>query len=234
MADICEQIEVTDYEQARKIQAHVSIGHYFIFADNQEVAGEPSRSVVRKERLHLTDHHAAGLVMPLTDSPVQLAGLTVNPPKRAIAPVGCLVTDRDLYRVEQDTVHLFVACPQPPAALHLLVEYNGEPFTEMELELVDGVGIETLPMLLSGSYRARLTSEGREIGAPVSFTVAEYTLAPLSARLLSHRLERTGDELTFNIGVESYQMPYTGSLRVALVDGDHEVYQTELSPEMAG
>ncbi|MCP4040340.1 MAG: hypothetical protein GY731_00080, partial [Gammaproteobacteria bacterium] len=46
--------------------------------------------------------------------------------------------------------------------------------------------------------------------------------------------ERTGDELTFNIGVESYQMPYTGSLRVALVDGDHEVYQTELSPEMAG
>ena len=37
-----------------------------------------------------------------------------------------MVCDRDLYRAEQDTVNLFVAAPDAPANLRLVIEHNGQ------------------------------------------------------------------------------------------------------------
>ena len=52
-------------------------------------------------------------VLPLVEQPIELEGVTITPELRTIEPIGCIVSDRDLYRAEQDTVHLFITFPTP-------------------------------------------------------------------------------------------------------------------------
>ena len=89
-------------------------------------------------------------------------------------------------------------------------------------------------MLLAGSYTAQLRSKGADLGRPVSFTVAEYTLAPLSARLASHRLDRAAGALHFELAVESYQVPYDREMIAALVEDGRETASTRISPVAPG
>jgi hypothetical protein len=234
MKAIDDLIDITNFAQAQRSIRYVTLGHYFVFVkDTQALEGRPGREG-RRERLLLEDRRARRAILPLIDNPVQLSGIRIRPPQRSIDRIGCLVADRDLYRAEQDTVHLFTAFPAPPSNLHLHVECNGEAFTERTLELSAGMAIETLSMLLPGSYKAQLVTGGRPIGSAVSFTVAEYTLAPLSARLLSHQLDRANAQLAFELAVESYQIPFSGRLRAALIDQGREVEHTSLQATAAG
>lgn len=230
------QVEVTNFEAAERIRGHVRLGHYFVYVDDPQAvtpaqgrAGRLSRLLVKKP-----EGQAGRRVLPLLEQPVALAGVTIHPPPLGIDPMGCVVTDRDLYRAEEDTVHLFIAMPAPPEGLRLVVECNGQPFTSLEPELESGVGIETLSALLPGRYTAQLAHGEQLLGTPVSFTVAEYTLAPLSGRLARHELDRGTDRLSFELAVESYQLPFDGKLKVALVDRDREVARTTLKPDSPG
>jgi hypothetical protein len=200
------EITINNYEQARQIQDHVQIGHYFVFYKNQ--------------------------ILPFVNKPVPLAGIVITPKPRTIVPIGCVVTDRDLYRAGQDTAHLFIAFPTQPKALRLRIECNGDLLTERPLELIDGLGIETLFDLQPGRYSAQLSIAKQRIGTPVSFTVAEYHLAPLSARLVSHQLVR--DSFSFELAVESYQMPFNNELTVTLVEQGRKIAQKQLFPQSAG
>ena len=89
-------------------------------------------------------------------------------------------------------------------------------------------------MLLPGSYSAQLSVGGREVATPAEFTVATYTLAPLSGRLVAHELDRSYGELSFTLAVESYQVPFDGELEVALVADYEEVASTRLKAETPG
>jgi hypothetical protein len=84
------EITINDDERASQIKDKVKIGHYFVFVNQK-----------------------TNTVLPLVDQPVQLDGVTITPDTRLIDPIGCLVSDRDLYRAEQDTVYLFIAFPAP-------------------------------------------------------------------------------------------------------------------------
>jgi hypothetical protein len=88
--------------------------------------------------------------------------------------------------------------------LRLIIDCNGAHFSERQVELTDGVGIETISNLLSGSYSAQLSMSGRRLGTPVTFTVAEYCLAPLSARFISHQLNRDTNTFSFELAVERF------------------------------
>ena len=221
-------VKIDDYPLAMKMKNSLTLGHYFAFVDAKTDRG---RGRVSRLLVEPTPSHR---VIPLVGESFSVAGMTLTPRKRSIDPLGAVVTDRDLYRAEQDTVYLFVAVPEPPKGLALVVEWNGEPLTSRKLDLEDGVGIETLSMLLPGDYQAQLSVDGRKIGTPVDFTVAEYTLAPLTGRLVSHELDRSDDTLSFEVAVESYQVPFDGELEVSIVDQIGEVSSTRMKAEAPG
>ncbi|HEC84444.1 MAG TPA: hypothetical protein ENI48_04265, partial [Thioploca sp.] len=223
-------ITINDYQRASQIKDDVQIGHYFVFAKYQKAIGDG-----RLKRL-LVEKEAINKALPLVDEPVELDGVTITPEQRTIEPIGCVVSDRDLYRAEQDTVHLFIAFPtEPENDLHLNIDCNGAFFTKRDVQLSDdNVSLETLSNLLPGSYEAQLSIAEQRIGIPVSFTVAEYTLAPLSARLINHSLNRNKDILTFELAVESYQIPFEDQLTVQLMEQGREVSSCTLNPLSPG
>ncbi len=210
------QITINDHDSAWKIKHNIQIGHYFVFI--KKPTEHKSRDNGRLLRL-VQQKSFDKSVVPLANELVQLDGITITPEHGFIEPIACLVADRDLYRAEQDVVHLFVAVPNSPKQLNLLINYNGAFLSERKVELSDaGVAIENFAMLLPGRYEAQLSIEGNSIGTMVSFTVADYTLAPLSARLISHSLKRESNQLWFELFVESYQKPFADDLIVTLVE----------------
>ena len=110
----------------------LTLGHYFAFVDAK---AEPRRGRMTRLLAETTTTHR---VIPLVGDSVAVAGMTLTPRDRHIDPLGAVVTDRDLYRAEQDTVYLFIAMPKPPEGLELVVRCNGELLTERSIEVEDG------------------------------------------------------------------------------------------------
>jgi len=116
------KVTIYDQKHAWQQKDDVQIGHYFVFVKHQKApsTGRLVRLLAKKPHINV--------VLPLVDEPVKLKSLTITPEARIIEPVGCVVADRDLYRAEQDTVHLFIAFPTPPDELRLVIECNGAFF----------------------------------------------------------------------------------------------------------
>ena len=57
------------------------------------------------------------------------------------------------------------------------------------------------------------------IGPAAEFTVADYTLAPLSARLSRYQFDRAQGRLKVELAVESYQQPFKEPIELALFAG---------------
>jgi hypothetical protein len=232
------KIELSNARQAERTRKSVKVGSRFVFVAD----GAAGQSRGRLSRLlGRSGGDGERKVFPLVDRPVVLDGLRVVPPTFDAEPLHALVTDRDLYRAEQDTVNLFVAMPAPPKDLRLVVEYAGEAFTERPLDTGEieslrehGVHVEPLAMLLPGDYSAQLAIGERRIGRAVTFTVAEYTLAPLSGRLVTHALDRGTESLSFALQVDSYERPFEGDVNVELLSGADVVDQSVLSPVAPG
>lgn len=223
-----------DHQALQEARSKLRVGHYFAFATHdtkQERSERFSRLLAKR------GSGAKGLqVVPLLDQEVTIQGLTLQPAARDRSPLGIVVADRDLYRAEHDTVNLLIAFPAPPKQqVRLLIEHLGQPLTERELTLdAQGLALETLAMLLPGSYTARLQIGDTRSKSSTSFTVAAYTLAPLSARLVTHTLDRARGRLAFELAVESYQQPFSGKLAIALVDAGREVKHTKIKATRPG
>jgi hypothetical protein len=223
---------ITDHDKARVTAAATKVGTYFAFTDGI-VPSESSLSA-RLARL-LVKPPRQRAVIPMVGGSFELPGVRITPADRGIEPLSCLVSDRDLYRAEQDTAYVFVALPAPPDDLSLELQLNGATIDKRKLTLgKDGVCIEPFPMLLAGSYTAQLRTSGRSIGSTLAFTVAEYSLAPLSGRLAGRRLDRAANTLHFTLDVESWQVPLERVLRVALVENGRERAMTEIAPSRPG
>ncbi len=237
MSELAFTASVSDFRKAERTRAHLRVGQRFVF-----VTGG-AKPVGRIARLLGKSAGADGpmRVLPLTDQAVTLEGMSIALKPRAREPLHALVADRDLYRAEEDTVQLFIALPDVPDGLTLVVEQAGQVFSERALDPREipslqehGVHIEPLSMLLPGDYSAQLALEGARIGQPARFTVASYTLAPLTGRLLAHSLDRASDRLTFSLAVESYELPYEGALRIELLAGQAVIDEVSLEALSAG
>lgn len=225
------RISVRDYHRARQTIKYVSIGHYFIFAEDQRALPDSLRVRGRNARLQLERPEK---VFPLLSEPVELAGLTLAPHPKNIEPLACVVADRNVYRAETDNVHLFVAFPSSPDDLYLIIEHNGGPFDIREVKLAGGAGMEVLSMLQAGNYSASLSLNRRTIGVPVFFTVAEYALPPLSARLVDHSFSQDEEEFLFTLAVESYHMPFDEELLLILSNPGAELARGIIRPLSPG
>ncbi|MDD9943197.1 MAG: hypothetical protein OXU20_19310 [Myxococcales bacterium] len=219
------RVKVHDWQAlSGESRGNVQIGHYFVFLEAGALGG-------RGQRLHMggSGRH----VLPLIEQPVEFPGGAVVPGAPALRPLGSVTSDRDLYRAEEDSARLFLVAPDAPADVELVVTMDGQPFTERRPELSHGVGIEVLGALLPGRYEAFLRSPKGHFGERAHFTVAEYCLAPMSAKLTRHELKRT-DVLSFALSVESYQVPFEGALRISLVEDGRSVSSRELRPTAPG
>ena len=133
-------LEVKDFELAHRTKDLVQVGHYFAFVrDAKAFADTPSG---RSSRL-LIEQESSPRVIPLVDEPLELAGMTLAPRPRAFDPLATVVTDRDLYRAERDTVYLFCAVASSVERPRLVIEVNSTSLTERELSVDKGVAIET-------------------------------------------------------------------------------------------
>ena len=226
-------VAVLDWRVAQETVHKVRAGSWFLFADQVAPAsGRLARLLARPTRERA--------VLPLSGGPIELPGLRVTPRPRAIQPLACLVADRDLYRAGQDTVNLFCAVPGQAAAygksgLSIALSCNGARVTRRDLDLgKEGIAVEPFAALLSGRYSARLMRDRSLLGPEAGFTVAEYTLAPLTGRLGAHRIDRGAAVLHFELEVESYQVPFDRDLDVALVEDGREVARTRIAARSAG
>jgi hypothetical protein len=225
------QITVIGRQRLKNSHENIQFGHYFVFRQ------VPQKPKVHLARLRLRKAPSEKEVLPIVNQSFLRVGdhMTVKLMPRSLELVGCLVSNRDLYRAECDPVHLFIAVPKPPAAeLRLQVTWNETPFGHRVVTLQEGVAIETFALLLPGRYTARLTSGEQQIGMPVNFTVAEYQLAPLVGRLVSHQLDRESQYLWFELAVDSYQQPFTEKLIVELIEDGKAIARVGLLPVVPG
>ncbi len=222
------QITIVDSQRLQNSNEDIQFGHYFVF---RQVQNKPQG---RLARLYSGKRHQE--VLPLVNESVLMVGeevmVTLLP--RPLEQVTCLVSNRDLYRAERDPVHLFIAVPKPPADLRLQVTWNGTSFCHRVVTLQESVAIETFALLLPGHYTAQLTSGTQRLGLPVNFTVAEYQLAPLTGRLVSHQLDRDSQDLWFELAVDSYQQPFAEKLIVELIEEGKAIARIGLLPVTAG
>jgi hypothetical protein len=222
------QITVVDYQRLKESNDDIKFGHYFVF---RQVHTKPQG---RLARLCSGKRHQE--VLPLVNESVLMVGeeVRVKLMPRPLEQVGCLVSNRDLYRAERDPVHLFIAVPKSPAELRLQVTWNGTSFCHRVVTLQEGVAIETFALLLPGRYTAQLTCGTQRLGLPVNFTVAEYQLAPLVGRLVSHQLDRESQYLWFELAVDSYQQPFAERLIVELIEEGKAIARIGLLPITPG
>ena len=225
------EIEITNQKLIEKFDGHVWAGQHFLFVEMPMNGTWPSG---RKKRLQLEEAGERLRVYPISAGPVQLPGMTLTSSRAAPEPLATVVADRDLYRAEEDTAQLLVVLPSGPADARLVVECDGQPFAERELALDHGMELVPLAALLAGQYCAYVEVAGTRLGAHAEFTVAEFSLAPLSARLLEHTADRGAGQLSFALSVESWQQPCGESLQVSLLDDDHPVDSAVLRPEAPG
>ncbi|KOR33144.1 hypothetical protein TI05_02835 [Achromatium sp. WMS3] len=222
-------ITIEDCQRLRNVKEDIQFGHYFVFKQGSKNKPVLARMGLRKDNRNRE-------VLPLvSESPVQISqGVRVMFKPPVLESIGCLVSNRDLYRAEHDPVHLFIAVPKPPAKLRLDVLWNDQPFNQREVTLQDGVAIETFATLLPGNYEAYLVSDTQVIGLPLNFTVAEYQLAPLTGRLVNHQLDHDSQYLWFELAVDSYQQPFTEQLIVELIEADATIARIGLFPAASG
>ncbi len=225
------RITIHDRKLAEQTKNFVKIGHYFVFAEERNTRGHKQKISGRLARLLI---QKADKVFPLTDRPVALEGLTITPVPRTAGHIGCMVSDRDIYRAGQDNIRLFIACLSPCRTLNLTIEMQGQFFAARSAELTDGVGMETFSGLLPGDYSARIDMNGRPVGQSVFFTVAEDKAAAMQVRLLNHRLNRAAGNLSFTLKTESYRMPFGGQLIVTVTEKDQTLGETIVRPVSPG
>jgi hypothetical protein len=221
---------ITDARLAEQLKDQVELGHFFVFVKD----GRALRKGGKTGRLFGYRAAMGRSVIALTDRPVELSGVTITPNEKNLVPLACLVSDRDLYRAEQDTVRLFIALPNAPVGTRLEVSQNGSVLVTRPIAPGAAMCIEPLAMLLAGRYEAVLIAEKGPLAPPIAFTVAEYSLAPLAARLMGHQLLRAQHQLRFDLAVTGYQVDYERAVSVALVDGDREIDRTTIEPATPG
>lgn len=148
---------------------------------------------------------------------LDLPGATVDLLDLPALRLAAVTSDKALYREARDDVHLLAVDPLAAGREAVLaVRFQGTDLARHSVRLEKaGVGTLTLRDLPAGDYEVRL--EGLASPAPpCPFTVAQYRLAPLVARLVERAFE--GKVLAVRIGLETFGVPVEGRVRLELVE----------------
>jgi hypothetical protein len=139
-----------------------------------------------------------------------------------------VVTDRRIYR-PHDEVHIFIVAPDEAGGeVEMEVQLAGQQITKEKVPLDDaGLALRPLAGLEEGEYTVSVRSSGfsrssRSSGsarppAQCTFSVAEFALSPVIARLERHTYD--AGRLSFRLNVVALSVPYDGPIELALQSG---------------
>jgi hypothetical protein len=134
-----------------------------------------------------------------------------------------VVTERKIYR-PGDEVHIFAVgldAANQEAELELKLAGQRVYHTRVRLNQA-GLYLGRFADLEEGEYLVIFTLPGRATArAECSFSCAEFSLSPLTARLEAHSLE--GQRLSFVLNLTRLSAPYDGPLELALRSGQRLV-----------
>ncbi len=213
---------------------HVYAGKQFVFArasDKRPVAlaldgGAPE--VVASPTIHSRHLHS----IALGEGYVDFSHLTrsLHPPEaapelpRLPAPAGpdltAVITERKIYRPKEEARIFLLAPDAPGGEVEMEVLLAGQQITKERVTL-DEVGLALRPYsdLEEGEYRVlvrRRDEKGEFNSGPVqcTFSVAEFSLSPLTAILEEHSL--VSGSLRFRLRLMALSVPYEGSVELGL------------------
>ena len=133
-----------------------------------------------------------------------------------------VITERKIYR-PRDEAHIFIVAPGAHGSrVEMEVQLAGQQITKDLIELDEaGLALRPYADLEEGEYMilVRRQHPGGDFGQPVqcTFSVAEFTLSPLTAFLERHTYQ--AGELAFRLRVIALSVPYDGPVVLALQSG---------------
>jgi hypothetical protein len=133
----------------------------------------------------------------------------------AVAPLA-VITERKIYRPD-DEVRFFVAAPDLAGGqVSLEVKLAGERIFQQDVSL-DAAGLALIPFddLQEGLFEAIAHRDDHDVTARTTFTVAEFSLSPLTALLERFTLQE--GRLWFRLAVGQLNVPYDGRAELGLL-----------------
>ncbi|MBI4815978.1 MAG: hypothetical protein HY791_06970 [Deltaproteobacteria bacterium] len=186
------------------------IGEAFAFSDTEVLfLGGSPRTELEPRR------PGPGVVAPPNTPP--LSGPVIASKRELHFPkLASVFTDKELYREGKDTVRIVSFVPsRARTTVKASLALFGSPLADLDVSLDDmGIGVFEFPEPPAGEYEVRL------LASSARFTVAEYKLAPLTARFDGITLGAK-DLLEFSAILETYGVPFVGDVSVRLMDGAH-------------
>jgi hypothetical protein len=223
-------IHVNDTEAAARADGKLTLGARFLFLHDGALLDDG-----RRGRLQAWRSNARRVVKAVVGDDVVVSGVRVST-QAAQPPRACaLVADRDLYRTDTDTARLVCVLPRLEGGerASLKLSLDGQLITTRDVTSAPGgLVVEAFGALVAGRYTAELVIDDDVVAGPVEFTVADYTLPPLSVRVVARTL--SGDQLSLQLAVESWQVPCHERLKVSLLEGTRLVETKSCAPEGGG
>lgn len=201
------QVDITDYSLVEAIQDELIIGDAFAFL-NAKAFKKPQLLWARQL------FHAQSYTLPLLGhGSLDLPGCNVRRLQLPKLRVQSITSDKSLYKKE-DPVHLLLIDMTGRSNV-VSVCSNGVETARYPVEF-SSRGIATLVLrgLTTGDYSVCYVDDDSQA---CEFTVAEYTLSPLTATIEQKRVEN--GRITVWLKVESYGLPVEGDLKVTLTRG---------------
>lgn len=210
-------IHIQQWDAVQQVGDGVLVGNWFVFvkATSMAAAQLSSQSAVDTGTFLLEPR-----VLFRGKEKLTLPGVEIQPTPLPRCKLLSLTSDKALYRLKRDTVHLLIASPTEAKVrktLRLLL--NGNVYAEYPL-ILDEYGLCLWPMrdLPEGEYVAILVDEDVD---ECRFEVAEYRLAPLNADLVEQQL--SGKTLRYTLSVTTFNQPYTGTVEIELQEQGQRV-----------
>jgi len=232
-ADVCVVCEA-DVIGGRE---RISVGAQFLFAEASQrrplALSLDSAEPVLLTKPTVVSRHVRGI--GFGNSPIQPGKFRKEEYKpevdlpRLPPPAGpnltAVITDRKIYR-PKDEARIFIITPDAPGAeVEMEVQLAGQQISKGRVTLDEaGLALRPYADLEEGEYTVlirRVDLRGdRAAPAPVkcTFSVAEFSLSPLIARLESHTYD--AGRLNFRLRVMALSVPYAGKAELALQSGD--------------
>ncbi len=142
------------------------------------------------------------------------------PPPRG-PQLTAVITDRKIYRPREEAQIVVLAPASPGAGLEMEVQLAGQAVFKEQLTLDDaGLALRPYADLEAGEYTVLVRSRGNsgagDSPAQCTFSVAEFSLSPLIARLKEQRYDAAAARLTLRLSVQLLSVPYDGPAELAL------------------
>jgi hypothetical protein len=216
-----QEVQVLDWRLADQLPDNLILGNAFLFVDLPDPSSDkPVNSLFAAS--------AGRKVVSRLAGDLSLPGVLIAKTQLPQLRLRSITSDKSLYRSGSDVVHLLVvdlAARSCERNVRICLNYGEHGRRSVRLD-EQGCGTLELRGLEPGDYCIEWIDESDD--APrCTFTVAEYQLAPLTARLVERSVSADGKLITVRMRLDSFASPAQGSFSIELSDRGRPVHAVE-------